>query len=238
MAIEQGSQTVLTQSRGAVRILTLNRPEKLNALTFEMQKRLIAELEAVAADSDARVLILTGAGKAFCGGGDHSIRIEALSGPPGRREEIRADYLRMMRNLIGIPFPVIAAVNGIAAGFAAGLVALCDMVVMSEGASLSDPHVKFGLSADPSAQLMWPRLTSPLVARELLLSGRQVDAREALSLGLANRVCSRGEELSVALELANVFVELPPAGVLATKRLLSRGRIAELEELFAATIAG
>jgi enoyl-CoA hydratase/carnithine racemase len=228
-------QTVLAQSLGAIRILTLNRPEKLNALNLEMQQHLLAQVKSVAAADDTRVLILTGAGRAFCAGGDHSIRQEAISGGPRRREEIRRDYHETMRCLMEMSIPVIAAVNGIAAGFGAGLVALCDMVVMGEGAFLSDPHVKFDLSADPVAQLMWPRLISPIVARELLLSGRQVDAREALGLGLANKVCPRGEELAVSLELAKVFLELPPAGIAATKRSLSRRLIEEFEDLFAAT---
>jgi enoyl-CoA hydratase len=235
MAIARGSLTVLAQSLGPIRILTLNRPEKLNALNFDMQQQLLEQLKNVAAANDVRVLILTGAGRAFCAGGDHAVRIEANTGGPGRRQEIRRDYLETMRCLMQISVPVIAAVNGIAAGFGAGLVALCDMVVMGEGASLSDPHVKFDLSGDTAAQLMWPRLTSPIVARELLLSGRQVKAGEAVCLGLANRVCPSGEELAVALEMAKVFVELPPAGITATKRLLSRGLIAEFENLFAVT---
>lgn len=224
----------MAQSLGAIRILTLNRPEKLNAISLEMQQHLLAQVKSVAAANDTRVLILTGAGRAFCAGGDHSMRHEAISGPR-RRQEIRRDYHETMRCLMEMSVPVIAAVNGIAAGFGAGLVALCDVVVMGEGAFLSDPHVKFDLSADPVAQLMWPRLASPIVARELLLSGRQVDAREALSLGLANKVCPRGEELAVSLELAKVFLELPPAGIAATKRSLSRKLIEEFEDLFVAT---
>jgi enoyl-CoA hydratase/carnithine racemase len=223
----------LTQSLGAIRILTLNRPEKLNALNLEMQRHLLAEMQDIAAADDVRALILTGAGRAFCAGGDHSVRQEVTSGAPTRREEIGRGYLETMRCLLRLSIPVIAAVNGIAAGFGAGLVALCDMVVMGEGALLSDPHVKFDLPADPAAQLMWPRLTSPIIARELLLTGRQVDATEALNLGLANKVCPRGEERAVALQLAKVFVELPPAGVAATKRSLSHGLIEEFEALFA-----
>ena len=234
MVIAVTSQAVLAQSAGAVRILSLNRPEKLNALNFEMQQQLLAQLRSVAADNDVRVLILTGAGKAFCAGGDHAVRLEAVHGGFQRREEIRRDYLETMRCLMGLSIPVIAAVNGIAAGFGAGLVALCDIVVMGEHAALCDPHVKFDLYADPAAQLMWPRLTSPIIARELLLSGRQVEAREALDIGLANKVCPRGEELAVALELAKEFVQLPPAGIAATKRFLTRRLSEEFEELFAA----
>jgi enoyl-CoA hydratase len=232
------SRTVLAESRGAIRILTLNRPEKLNALSFEMQQQLIVQLKIIAADRDARVLILTGAGSAFCAGGDHSIRLEVIAGGPGRRAEIGRGYVETMRCLMELSIPVIAAVNGIAAGFGAGLTALCDMVVMGEGASLSDPHVKFDLPADPCAQLMWPRLTSPIVARELLLTGRRVDAREAVELGLANKVCPAGEELVAALELAQVLVELPPAGVAATKRGLCRGRLEEFEALHEAITPG
>jgi enoyl-CoA hydratase len=235
MAIAPSTETVLAQSHGAIRILTLNRPEKLNALNFDMQRHLLEQLKRVAAASDARVLILTGAGKAFCAGGDHAVRIEATSGGPERRQEIRRDYLETMRCLMQLSIPVIAAVNGRAAGFGAGLVALCDMVVMDEGASLSDPHVKFNLSGDTAAHLMWPRLASPIIARELLLSGREVEAREAVSLGLANRVCPKGAALAVAMEMAQVFLDLPADGITATKRLLSRGLIQEFENLFAAT---
>jgi enoyl-CoA hydratase/carnithine racemase len=106
---------------------------------------------------------------------------------------------------------------------------------MQSAVGISAVYLRRGggqLYADPAAQLMWPRLTSPIIARELLLSGRQVEAREALDIGLA--VCPRGEELAAALELAKAFIQLPPAGIAATKRFLTRRLVEEFEELFAA----
>jgi enoyl-CoA hydratase len=124
--------------------------------------------------------------------------------------------------MLSLPVPIIAAVQGPALGFGAELVALCDLVVMGRHAYLGDPHVHHGVGASPGLQLAWPALTSLALAKELLLTGRQVDAEEALRIGLANRVTAPGAELKTALGLAEQLAALPPQGVSQTRRGLNR----------------
>ena len=108
------------------------------------------------------------------------------------RDELSQLHRVLMRSMLALPAPIVAAVHGPAVGFGAELVALCDLVVIGRDAFLSDPHVHHGLPASPGCQLVWPHLTSRSVAKELLLSGRRVDAEEALRLGLVNRVVPPG----------------------------------------------
>jgi enoyl-CoA hydratase len=218
---------VLAETIGAVRVLTLNRPEKLNAADLEMQSLLLAELKAAAADPSLRALVLTGAGRAFSAGGDRDILAAMALGTCGDRDALGRVTIETIRTMLSLEIPAIAAVNGLAVGYAAGLVALCDMVVMGESAFLSDPHVHYGISGGPATLMIWPRLCSEIVAREILMSGRRVTAEEALKNGLCNRVCANGEERATALEMAEGFVALPREGIAATKRAFNRTLIAE-----------
>jgi enoyl-CoA hydratase len=213
--------TILTETIDNVRILTLNRPEKLNAANLELQQTLLLELKAVAADKTARVLILTGAGRAFSAGGDRDILRDMASGQNHAQGELARVHLDTIHTLLKLDIPAIAAVSGPAVGYAAGLVALCDLVVMGEKGFLCDPHVTFGIGANSATQIVWPRLCSELVARELLMSGRKVYADEALRLGLCNRTCAEGKERETALQLAELFLPLPATGIAATKRKLN-----------------
>jgi enoyl-CoA hydratase len=221
--------SVLEESQGAVRILTLNRPQKKNAADLEMQQRLLACLEAVAADISVRVLILTGAGGSFSAGGDREYLRQIATGQLEQKAELGRVHAATIRCMLRLTIPVIAAVSGPAVGYAAGLVAMCDLVVMGDTGFLSDPHVKFGIAANTATQLIWPRLTSAALARELLLSGRKVGAEEAARIGLANRHCPAGTELATALELARMFTELPLEGIAGTKRALNQPLILDAE---------
>ena len=133
--------------------------------------------------------------------------------------------------MLKLEIPVVAAVPGFAVGYAAGLVAMCDVVVMGASAFLSDPHVQFGIPATSAAQLIWPRQCSELLAREILMTGRRVMADEALRIGLCNRVCADGDERKVALEMAEIFAQLPPKGVTETKRAFNAPLLAEAAKI-------
>jgi enoyl-CoA hydratase len=235
--VDVASESVLMESVGNVRVITLNRPEKLNAADLELQERLAAYIDTVAADQQARAVILTGAGRAFSAGGDRELLREIATGNPSLREAAGRVHIRTIRSMLSLSIPAIAAVNGLAVGYAAGLVSLCDLVVMGEDAFLSDPHVKFGIAANSATQMVWPRLTSYAMAKELLMSGRQVGATEALHLGLANRVCPTGKELATALELAELFTGLPPRGIAETKRAFNRSLLEEAAQLSVTGIA-
>lgn len=221
------TDTVLVENVGQVRILTLNRPEKLNAANLEMQRRILDEIHATSSDRTVRVLILTGSGRAFSAGGDRDILREMAKGTCTDRDELGRITIDTIQAMLALDIPAIAAVNGFAVGYAAGLVALCDSVVMGQSAFLSDPHVQYGIAAGPATQLIWPRLCSELAAREILMSGRRVTAEEALKLGLCSHVCKDGEERDRALELAEEFTALPADGIAATKRAFNAPLIAE-----------
>jgi enoyl-CoA hydratase len=212
---------VLSEQIGRVRILTLNRPEKLNAADVEMQRLLNQRWQEVNGDDDVGAVVLAGAGRGFCAGGDLALLLEVVADHPIRQELalIHRDLLHLM---LSLPVPIIAAVQGPALGFGAELVALCDLVVMGRHAYLGDPHVTHGVGASPGLQLAWPALTSLALAKELLLTGRQVDADEALRIGLANRVTAPGEELKTALGLAEQLAALPRQGISQTRRGLNR----------------
>ena len=224
------ASSVLAESIGAIRIVTLNRPEKLNAADLDMQERLLACLETVAVDPDARALILTGAGRAFSAGGDRELLRQIAAGKLQQQEALAKVHIGTMRCMLGLGIPAIAAVNGPAVGYAAGLVAMCDIVIIGETGFLCDPHVKFGIAANSATQLIWPRRTSEAHAREALMSGRQIHAEEAVRIGLANSSCVAGEELAKAMEVAHQFASLPPTGIAATKRAFNEPLLRELED--------
>jgi enoyl-CoA hydratase len=228
---EEQPPSVLTETRGAIRILTLNRPDKLNAANLDMQESLLAHLRAVASDPEVAALILTGAGRAFSAGGDRDILRKMADGTNDQAERLAAVHVGTLRALIGLDIPVIAAVSGPAVGYAAGLVALCDFVVMGENGFLSDPHVAYGIAATTGTQLTWPRRAPEGIVRDILMSGRKVPADEAVAIGLANKRCPAGEELATALAIAETYVALPRSGVAGTKRAFNRPLLAALEDL-------
>ncbi len=204
-----------------VTILTLNRPEKRNAVLPETQKLLMHHLRGLKADGSVRAVVITGAGSDFCVGGDFDL-VEEMIGDADLHRELTGLHSEVADCILSLEIPAIAAVNGPALGFGAELAAFCDMVVMSENASLCDPHVRFGLGPAPGALLIWPQLTSRAIAAELMLTGRVVPAQEALRLGLANRVVPEGQALAAAVALAQELCALPWEGVKAVKQALRR----------------
>ena len=204
-----------------VAVVTINRPEKRNAITPDMQLAMIELLRAAEADAAVGVVVITGAGDDFCVGGDFAV-VEAMVASEAERERLAGIHARIADCLLGLAKPAIAAVNGPALGFGAELAAFCDMVVMSENAFLCDPHVRMGLPPAPGALLVWPQLTSRAMAAELMLTGREVGAEEALRLGLANRVVPRGQALAAAVALARELCALPAEGLRAVRHALRR----------------
>jgi enoyl-CoA hydratase len=215
-------EPVRIEARGDIRIVTLNRPAKLNAASLAMQRLLLERFATIEADESIRAVVLTGSGRAFCAGGDLSLLRELAAGNQVLQRELSDINQELLRCMLELDVPVIAAVNGPAIGFGAALLALCDIVVIAEGAFVSEPHVKYGLPASPACQLVWPYLMSRAVAKELLMSGRHVEAGEALQLGLVNRVAAPGVLLSEALRTARDFVALPASGLALIKRQFNR----------------
>jgi enoyl-CoA hydratase len=221
---------VVSEAHGDVRVVTLRRPEKLNAANLAMQRQLLARWRELHQDDDIGAVVLTGAGRAFCAGGDRSLFQQVGEGGPVRAELGRI-HRELLRAFLTLPVATIAAVNGPAVGFGAELAALCDLVVIDPAAYLADPHVQLGFAPSPGCQLVWPHLVSLSTAKELALTGRRVEAREALALGLANQVSAPGAALEDALALAHHLATAPPEATAVAKRGFQASLLDELARL-------
>lgn len=229
------SYTALQLARaGGVVTLTLNRPEKRNAISYELIDDLLRALEEVKASS-AQVLIVTGAGKAFCSGMD----LDNLKALAGRTAEQNLEDSRKMaslfRALYEFPRPTIAAVNGPAIAGGTGLATLCDFTLAVPEAKFGYTEVRIGfVPAIVSTFLL--RQVGEKIARDLLLTGRLFDAQEALRIGLINEIVPGEKLLDRARELAAQLMENSPMSLAYTKRLLSDHARAELDAQIEAAI--
>lgn len=211
---------LLIESRGPVRIVTLNRPEAMNAASEALHDALVAVWQYLAEDSEARAVVLTGAGKAFSAGGDFGHFVELWEDTASRRKEIDSAG-RLVREMLECPLPIVAAVNGPAVGLGASLAACSDIVLIAESAYLCDPHVGVGLTAADGGAPTWPLLMSMLRAKEYLLTSARIPADKAVEIGLANRVVADAEVLDEAVALAEAIAKQPPHAVQTTKRALN-----------------
>jgi enoyl-CoA hydratase/carnithine racemase len=207
-----------------VATVTFDRPDRLNALTFEVYADLRDLLAELPNRDGVRVLVLTGSGRGFCSGGDVRDIIGALQAM-GPRELL--DFTRMtgavVQRLRELPLPVVAAVNGVAAGAGAVIALAADLRLLARSASLAFLFTRVGLSgADMGCAYLLPRLVGLGRATELLLLGDRVDADQAAALGLANRVVDDDELPKAAAELAGRLADGPALAFAATKVLLSR----------------
>ncbi len=211
---------LLTDTRAAVRTITLNRPEVRNALSWELRATLRDAFELARDDKNVRVVVLTGAGRAFCSGLDLS-ELGTLSAKSS--EENLADsaaLAELFKLIYTFPKPVVAAMNGHALAGGAGLASVCDLSVMSDAAKLGYTEARIGFVA-ALVGVFLVRQTGEKAARDLLLSARLVDAAEALRLGLVNEVRPAGEVLSRATQLAHSLKANSPVSLALTKRLLA-----------------
>jgi enoyl-CoA hydratase len=211
-------QLVLVEDRPEARILTLNRPEKLNAVDNALNAALIAQLREAAEQPALRAIVLTGAGRAFCAGGDLELLRKRMTGEP---DPVSVElHASLMRDLKAIEVPLIAAMNGFALGVGAEIVAYCDIVVMSQDAWLCEPHASFGLGPLPGVRDNWRTCVSRVMLNELVLTARRLSADEALRLGLVNRIAPTEDVLDTALSLATEIAQHPLIGIKACKEAL------------------
>lgn len=232
---------VLTvESDGPVRIVTLDRPDELNAVNKDLHRALATVWRQLAADRDAAVVVLTGAGRAFSAGGDLDWITSFLDDPVARDESIR-EGAEIIEELLRFPLPVIAAVNGPAVGLGASVAVLCDIVLMSERAYLADPHVAVGLVAGDGGAAFWPLLTPILRTREYLYTGDRIPAATAVEVGLASRVTTPDDLLPEARRLAARLAAQPAQALQGTKRIvtmyLSQALAGPMQAGFAAEVA-
>lgn len=212
---------VTIDADGPVRILTLNRPESLNAFDDDLHIEFPAALRELSNDTQARAVVLTGAGRAFSAGGNVEDFATFAADLELRRRSLRQGR-QLFDDLINVHLPIVAAVNGAAVGLGCTIVTACDIVLMSDRAYLADPHVQVALVAGDGGAVTWPLHIGLLRAKPYLLTGERVPAELAVQLGLATRVVAHDELLTEALATAQKIAALPPQAVQDTKMVLNQ----------------
>ena len=207
----------------AIAVITLNRPEKLNSVTLSQLEELIVRLNAYEQDDSVRAIIVTAMGRGFCAGAD-------LSGGGGRSDTATPMGMKLSAHIYGricftlatIEKPVIAAVNGIAAGSGCNLALSCDIVIAAKSARFIQIFIKRGLCPDCGGTYFLPRLIGLAKAKELFFSGDAVDAEKALSLGMINRVVDDDQLMPEVTAYAKKLAQAPTRSIGMIKRLLNR----------------
>jgi enoyl-CoA hydratase/carnithine racemase len=204
--------------------LTLNRPEKLNAFTNEMLHGLVAALDDCDTRDDVRVVIVTGAGRGFCSGGDVSRMGEAADNRPHvTKDRIWRDIQAFPKRLARFEKPVIAAVNGVATGGGMDLALACDIRVASESARFAETYAKIGLLPGGGGAWFLPRIVGQARALELLWTAEFLDAAQALELGLVNHVYPDADLMEETRKLAARIAAMPPLSIRLIKRVVAQG---------------
>jgi len=223
---------VAVEVDGPVGTITLNRADKLNAFTVEMVQELKDALDMLAGSAAVRVIVLTGAGRAFCAGADVGLLrslIERFDEPTGRR---LVDGMRGVSAVMReAPQPVLASLNGVAAGGGANLALGCDLRIAADTAQIGQVFMKIGLHPDWGGTFFLPRLVGPSKALELLLGAELVDAAECLRLGLVNRVVPAERLAAATRDWARAIAAAPPLAVRRAKQAVYRSERASLEEM-------
>ena len=216
------------ETDGPVRTIVLDRPEALNALTISLKLELLRALRDAERDPSVRAVVLTGAGRAFCAGQDLRERLEPDA--PPLEVEIRERYEPIVRQIVSMPKPVVAAVNGVAAGAGASLAFACDLRLAADDARFVLAFGRIGLVPDSGATWLLPRLVGLGRATELSLLPDPVGADDALRIGLVNRVVPADRLLPEAQALGRRLAEGAPRALALTKRALAHGVESSLDE--------
>jgi 2-(1,2-epoxy-1,2-dihydrophenyl)acetyl-CoA isomerase len=216
---------------GAVATITLDRPDALNALTIPMKQELLATLRRLSGEREVRAVVLTGAGRAFCAGQDLKERLEPE--PPPLQVELTERYNPIILAMRSMPQPIVAAVNGVAAGAGASLAFASDIRLAADSASFVLAFGRIGLVPDSGATWFLPRLVGPARAAELALVGEPLSAADAQRIGLVSRVTAAAELAGEAHALAERLAGLAPVALALSKKALDRAWSADLESTLA-----
>lgn len=225
------SDVVLSSRDGPVLTLTLNRPEALNALTRETTQALRTEVETAGRDPEVGAIVLTGAGRAFCAGADlKDANARAVAGDNDLGADLRTNYTPMIRAIRACPKPVIAALNGTAAGAGLSLALACDLRLAAAGAQLIVVFVRVGLVPDAGSLFFLTRMLGLSKATELAITGDPVSADDALRLGLVVSVVPPDQLMPAAMERAHRLAEGPRQTYALIKRGLEQALHLDLEQ--------
>ena len=208
--------TIRTERDGDLLIVTIDHPNsKMNAVDEQLHHDLWELFRMLAAERDARAIVLTGSGRAFSAGGDMTWFPQLRS--PNRLDALRREGKQLIWNLLDVEVPIVCALNGPAVGLGASVALLCDVIVMADTAAIIDPHVQVGLVAGDGGAAIWPLLVGPLAAKRHLMLGDPLGADEALRLGVASEVCASDDVADVARRWAQRLAAQPPLAVQGTK---------------------
>lgn len=224
-------EVMLLERANHVAVLTLNRPHKLNALDGELRDAMHDAIKSVQADDDVRAVVFTGAGRGFCSGADLTSGGRGEPAPPTQNDHL--DDLgwvgRQALAVYGLDKPVIAAVNGVAAGAGMSLALACDMRVGSERARFKTVFIERNLSPDSGMSFFLPRIVGYSRAADLIYTSRTVEAEEAHRIGLLDRLVDHDELLERAIAVASQMADWPPLALRVSKRVLQHNVECDLE---------
>jgi 2-(1,2-epoxy-1,2-dihydrophenyl)acetyl-CoA isomerase len=223
-------ELVVTDIRDGYRVLTLNRPDRLNSFTAAMHKALLAALIAAEADKSCRAIILTGAGRGFCAGQDLSDGVYTPGETPDLSVTIETWYNPLVRKLRSLPMPVISAVNGVAAGAGANVAFAGDIVIAGRSAKFIQSFAKLGLVPDAGGTWILPRLVGVARARAIALLAEPVAAEQAEAWGMIWKAIDDAELMSEAHRLAAHFATQPTAGLALMKRAFDLSETNSLDQ--------
>ena len=216
---------LLIEVSDKVALATLNRPETLNAIGDGLHEAMEDFLSEVGVSEEINAVVLTGAGRGFSSGGDvKSIAniAEGTSLEPRSPMDLLRSPKHLIQNFLNCEVPIIAAVNGVAAGLGATLALMSDVIFASDKARIGDTHVRAGLVAGDGGAVIWPYLIGPHRAKELLMSGRLLNADEAGEIGLVNRVVPADDLLDEAMQFAHELANGPTLAIRLTKMTINR----------------
>jgi len=228
---------IKVSKEGKVAILTLDRPEALNAINPQLHTELEDIFADVARDSDVNTVVLTGAGRAFCAGGDVK-GMDAREFNDPLKARVPLSYARrLIHNLLDVEQPIVAAVNGHAVGLGATLALFCDVIIASENAKFGDPHVSVGLVAGDGGAVIWPLLCGLARAKEYLMTGDLISATEAERIGLVNHVVASDQVMPKSMELAHRLANGPTKAIRWTKMACNKRLRDEVNLVLEASLA-
>jgi len=220
--------TILTSLKNRVQIITLNRPEKKNAFNGEMIEEWVKALEDAMQNEEVHVIVITGAGNAFCSGGDVG-GMKQNQKPLDNKNKLWKNIHRVPLTLKSIDKPVIAAINGPAVGAGLDMALMCDIRTMVSDSKVSEGYVKVGLVPGDGGAFFLPKIVGEAKAFELLWTGNFISSEEALTLGLVNHVYSQEEFMEKTMQLAEQIAAGPQVAIRMTKRAVRYSRTMELE---------
>jgi enoyl-CoA hydratase len=212
---------IKVERKEGVAILTLNRPEALNTFNEKLHWEVRHIFTDVGKDDETKAIILTGAGKAFCAGGDLKW-LKAMIEDPAIKPVPMSGVRQMISNLLDLEKPIIAALNGDTIGLGATIALFCDIVIASETARIGDPHVMVGLATGDGGIVMWPLLLGMSKAKEFLMTGKLVTGAEAERIGLINHAVPPDKVQEEALKLAQKFATGPLEAIKLTKIAMNK----------------